>query len=60
MQLKIYFQLMVVLPILMGEVDLQRMSGGAIGLLDRFSEVVAAAKLQLAARQGVGRTFLVN
>ena len=36
----------------MGEVDLQRMSGGAIGLLDRLSEVVAAAKLQLAARQG--------
>jgi len=45
-------KLMVVLPILMGEVDLQRMSGGAIGLLDRLSEVVAAAKLQLAARQG--------
>ena len=43
---------MVVLPILMGEVDLRRMSGGAIGLLDGLSEVVAAAKLQLAARQG--------
>ena len=41
----------------MGEVDLQRMSGGAIGLLDRLSEVVAAAKLQLAARQGE-RVFL--
>ena len=54
------FQLMVALPILMNGVDLQRMSGGAIGLLDRLSEVLAAAKLQLAARQGVGRTFLVN
>lgn len=43
---------MVVLPVLMGEVDLQRMSGGAIGLLDRLSQVVAAAKLKLAARQG--------
>ena len=52
MQLQISFQLMVVLPILMGEVDLRRMSGGAIGLLDGLSEVVAAAKLQLAARQG--------
>ena len=50
-------QLMVVLPILMGEVDLQRMSGGAIGLLDRLSEVVAAAKLQLAARQGERALF---
>ena len=67
MQLQISFQLMVVLPILMGEVDLRRMSGGAIGLLDGLSEVVAAAKLQLAARQG-GRglfgqlivTFQVN
>jgi len=48
---------MVVLPILMGEVDLQRMSGGAIGLLDRLSEVVAAAKLQLAARQGERALF---
>ena len=42
----------------MGEVDLQRMSGGAIGLLDRLSQVVAAAKLKLAARQGDGRVLL--
>ena len=45
-------QLLVVVPILMGEVDLQRMSGGAIGFLDRISQVVTAAKLKLAARQG--------
>ena len=38
-------QLLVVVPILMGEVDLQRMSGGAIGFLDRISQVVTAAKL---------------
>ena len=51
---------MVVLPILMGEVDLRRMSGGAIGLLDGLSQVVAAAKLQLAARQGREKTFLIK
>merc|ERR1711928_199654 len=45
-------KLLVVVPILMGEVDLQRMSGGAIGFLDRISQVVTAAKLKLAARQG--------
>ena len=49
-------QLLVVVPILMGEVDLQRMSGGAIGFLDRISQVVTAAKLKLAARQG-GRKY---
>ena len=48
---------MVVVPILMGEVDLQRMSGGAIGFLDRISQVVTAAKLKLAARQGAGETI---
>ena len=47
----------MVVPILMGEVDLQRMSGGAIGFLDRISQVVTAAKLKLAARQGVGEQF---
>ena len=41
----------------MGEVDLRRMSGGAIGLLDGLSQVVAAAKLQLAARQGGRELF---
>ena len=50
-------QLLVVVPILMGEVDLQRMSGGAIGLLDRISQVVTAAKLKLAARQGAEETI---
>ena len=50
-------QLLVVVPILMGEVDLQRMSGGAIGFLDRVSQVVTAAKLKLAARQGGGKQF---
>ena len=47
----------MVVPILMGEVDLQRMSGGAIGFLDRISQVVTAAKLKLAARQGGGEQF---
>ena len=50
-------QLLVVVPILMGEVDLQRMSGGAIGFLDRISQVVTAAKLKLAARQGGRKQF---
>ena len=50
-------QLLVVVPILMGEVDLQRMSGGAIGFLDRISQVVTAAKLKLAARQGAEETI---
>ena len=50
-------QLLVVVPILMGEVDLQRMSGGAIGFLDRISQVVTAAKLKLAARQGGRKHF---
>ena len=47
----------MVVPILMGEVDLQRMSGGAIGFLDRISQVVTAAKLKLAARQGAEKTI---
>ena len=47
----------MVVPILMGEVDLQRMSGGAIGFLDRISQVVTAAKLKLAARQGGRKQF---
>ena len=51
-------QMVALLPVILGEVDVARMQGGVVGLLDRVGEAMAAARLQLAARAGecAGRT----
>ena len=49
-------QMVAVLPAILGEVDVARMQGGLVGLLDRVGEAMAAARLQLAARAGEGAT----
>jgi hypothetical protein len=44
--------MLMVLPVLLGEVDLSRMQGGVLGVFDRVGEVVTAARLELASRAG--------